>query len=106
MAVALGGGFLAFSNRLEHEADREPDHEDITGFTDGIASLLSSAATAQDSTVPRAVPQYVVDSWEADEYERDTCLNPRLHPHGCTHERRLVARSSRNRRRDLLTADS
>ncbi|MFM9706511.1 hypothetical protein [Streptomyces galilaeus] len=102
MAVAMGGSFLAFSNRREREAN----HEGITGFTDGIASLISLAATEQDSTGPRGAPQYVADRWEADEYERDTCLNTRLHPHGCTHERRIVARSTRNRRRNLLTADS
>jgi hypothetical protein len=47
-----------------------------------------------------------MESWRVDEYSRDTCLNSRLHPDGCTHERRLVAGSTRNRRRDLLTADS
>lgn len=48
VAVALGAGILAFSNRRDHEAD--PDN--ITDSTDGIASLLSLAATEQDSTVP------------------------------------------------------
>ncbi|MFJ5829560.1 hypothetical protein [Streptomyces sp. NPDC093089] len=102
MAVALGAGFLAFSKHREEEAD----YEDVTSLTDGIASLLSSAITEQDSSDPRLTPQYVKEAWEADDYERDTCLNPRLHPHGCTHERRQVARSTRKRRKDLLTTDS
>ncbi|WP_406073068.1 hypothetical protein [Streptomyces virginiae] len=100
--AALGAGLLAFSYRREHEAD----HEETTSFTDGAAWLFGSAATEQKSVDPQAAPQYVKDSWEADEYTRNGCLNPRLHPHGCTHEPQLVARSTRKRRKDLLTADS
>lgn len=102
LAVALGTGFLVFSNGREHKLD----NEDITGFTDGFSNLLSLVTTEQNSTDPRTDPQYVKESWEVDEYERDTCLNPYLHPHGCSHERRRVARSTRNRRKDLLTADT
>jgi hypothetical protein len=102
VAVVLGGGLLAFSNLRKHEAD----HEDITGLTDGNADLLSLTAAEQDSTDNRAAPQYGMESWMVDPYLRDTCLNPRLHPDGCTHEHRLVASSTRNRRKELLTVDS
>lgn len=90
-AVALGGGILAFYDSREQEADHDPGDEGITGSTDGITSLPSLAATEQDSASPRADPKYVTPSWPAGPYERGG---------------RQVAGSLRNRRKDLLTADS
>jgi hypothetical protein len=90
-AVALGGGILAFYNSREQEADHEPGNEDITGSTDGITSLPGLAATGQDSASPRADPKYVTAIWPVGPYERGG---------------RQVAGSIRNRREDLLTADS
>ncbi|MFH8359599.1 hypothetical protein ACH4FV_08390 [Streptomyces anulatus] len=90
-AAALAGGILAFYDNREQEADHDPGTEEIIGSANEITSLPSLAATEQNSASPQADPKYVTPSWTASPYERNG---------------QQVAGSTRNRRKDLLAADS
>lgn len=112
LATAVGGIYVLA---------RLSDDKDEDDLVDEVAGLLSLAPVEHDTAPAKAAvpdvaegqelatagqdttaPRYVTECWESQEYWRNTCLNPDLHPDGCAHEDRLVASSTKHRSKDLL----